>query len=131
MGIMIHLFHIISILSVSTDYIISQIYRKNKCSFWSGEIFCNSSHHLRGGRILAHFMLNFSHDNSLFIMYGIFTAFSVFFSVFFIWIIVPFTKVFSFIFIFSRQSISQSKKIPDPAFILRLREGLACLMIRQ
>ena len=58
MRVMIHLFHIISILSFSTDYIISQICKENKCSFLSCRIIGNSSHHLRDGRILAHFMLN-------------------------------------------------------------------------
>ena len=32
MSIMIHFFHIISILSFSTDYIIAHIRQKNKCS---------------------------------------------------------------------------------------------------
>ena len=34
MGIMIHLFHIISILFISTDYIISQIRKKEQVFFF-------------------------------------------------------------------------------------------------
>ena len=45
---MIHLFHIISILSFSTDYIIAYFHIQNKCSFsFLIRLSCNSSHHLQ------------------------------------------------------------------------------------
>ena len=45
---MIHLFHIISTLSFSTDYIIPYFHIQNKCSFsFLIRLSCNSSHHLQ------------------------------------------------------------------------------------